>query len=58
MMATYFDDKKDLEKAKQLWMSLQHSEEKKKGEPDGAANGSQPIRSETNRTSGAAGSRR
>jgi hypothetical protein len=27
-------------------------------EPDGAANGSQPIRSETNRTSGAAGSRR
>ena len=29
-----------------------------KGEPDGAANGSQPIRSETNRTSSAAGSRR
>jgi hypothetical protein len=28
------------------------------GQPDGAANGSQPIRSETNRTSGAAGSRR
>jgi len=28
------------------------------GEPDGAANGSQPIRSETNRTSSAAGSRR
>ena len=27
-------------------------------EPDGAANGSQPIRSETNRTSSAAGSRR
>ena len=27
-------------------------------EPDGAANGSQPIRSETNGTSGAAGSRR
>ena len=27
-------------------------------EPDGAANGSQPIRSETNRTSGAAGPRR
>jgi hypothetical protein len=31
---------------------------KSKVEPDGAANGSQPIRSETNRTSGAAGSRR
>jgi hypothetical protein len=30
----------------------------KKTEPDGAANGSQPIRSETNSTSGAAGSRR
>jgi len=30
----------------------------KKGEPDGAANGSQPIRSETNSTSSAAGSRR
>ncbi len=29
-----------------------------KGEPDGPANGSQPIRSETNRTSSAAGSRR
>ena len=29
-----------------------------KGEPDGAAKGSQPIRSETNRTSSAAGSRR
>jgi hypothetical protein len=31
---------------------------KTSSEPDGAANGSQPIRSETNRTSGAAGSRR
>jgi hypothetical protein len=30
----------------------------RKGEPDGAANGSQPIRSVTNRTSSAAGSRR
>ncbi len=30
----------------------------RKGEPDGAANGSQPIRSETNRISPAAGSRR
>ena len=30
----------------------------KKAEPDGPANGSQPIRSETNRTSSAAGSRR
>ena len=29
-----------------------------RGEPDGAANGSQPIRSETNGTSSAAGSRR
>jgi hypothetical protein len=29
-----------------------------KVEPGGAANGSQPIRAETNRTSGAAGSRR
>ena len=29
-----------------------------KGEPDGPANGSQPIRSETHRTSPAAGSRR
>jgi hypothetical protein len=29
-----------------------------KGEPDGPANGSQPIRSEANRTSSAAGSRR
>jgi len=28
------------------------------GQPDGSANGSQPIRSETNRTSSAAGSRR
>jgi hypothetical protein len=31
---------------------------KKNAEPDGPANGSQPIRSETNRTSSAAGSRR
>ena len=31
---------------------------KAKAEPDGAANGSQPIRSETNRTSSATGSRR
>jgi len=30
----------------------------KNAQPDGAANGSQPIRSETNRTSSAAGSRR
>jgi hypothetical protein len=29
-----------------------------KAEPDGAANGPQPIRSETNQTSSAAGSRR
>ena len=32
--------------------------ERKEGEPGGAANGSQPIRSETNRTSSADGSRR
>ena len=32
--------------------------ERKGGQPDGAANGSQPIRSETNSTSSAAGSRR
>ena len=32
--------------------------DEKNGEPDGPANGSQPIRSETNRTSSAAGSRR
>jgi hypothetical protein len=31
---------------------------KRLGQPDGAANGSQPVRSETNRTSSAAGSRR
>lgn len=31
---------------------------RRNAEPDGAANGSQPIRSETNRTSSAAGSRR
>ena len=33
-------------------------QQNQKSEPDGAANGSQPIRSETNRTSSAAGSRR
>jgi hypothetical protein len=55
MMATYFDDKRDLEKAKQLWMSLQGSD-KASGEPDGAANRSQPAGSETNRTSSTAGS--
>ena len=32
--------------------------ERREGEPDGAANGSQPIRSGTSRTSSAAGSRR
>ena len=32
MMSTYFDDKKDLEKVKRLWMSLRQSE-KKTGEP-------------------------
>jgi len=34
------------------------SDSKTSGQPNGAANGSQPIRSETNRTSSAAGSRR
>ncbi len=34
------------------------STKKRTGEPSGPANGSQPIRSETNRTSSAAGSRR
>jgi hypothetical protein len=43
MMATYFDDKKDLEKAKQLWMSLQRSDK---------------IGTKTNGTSAAAGSGR
>jgi len=57
MMVTYFDDKKDLEKAKLLWTSLQRLD-KRIGEQDGAANGSQPIRSETNRPPPAAGSRR
>jgi hypothetical protein len=33
-------------------------QQESKGQQDGAANGSQPIRSETNRTSSAAGSRR
>jgi hypothetical protein len=35
-----------------------HQNTSRAAEPDGAANGSQPARSETNRTSGAAGSRR
>jgi hypothetical protein len=38
------------------WLAI--TEGKKHSEPDGAANGSQPIRSETNGTSPAAGSRR
>jgi len=38
---------------RQLWETRQ-----KEAEPDGTANGSQPIRSETNTTSSAAGSRR
>jgi hypothetical protein len=36
---------------------IERFEPRTKGEPDGPANGSQPIRSETNRTSPAAGSR-
>jgi len=38
--------------------STQTTNQIKMGQQDGAANGSQPIRSETNRTSSAAGSRR
>ena len=40
---------------KQLWLQQSGT---LSGEPDGAANGSQPIRSDTNSTSSAAGSRR
>ena len=36
----------------------QHGAQEENAQPDGPANGSQPIRSETNRTSSAAGSRR
>jgi hypothetical protein len=39
-------------------LGLTYKKTKRNVEPDGAANGSQPIRSETNRTSSAAGSRR
>jgi uncharacterized protein (TIGR03067 family) len=41
-----------------LWALKRVAATKKEVEPDGAANGSQPIRSETNSTSSAAGSRR
>jgi hypothetical protein len=44
--------------AQTLLAELQLGQEKGGAEPAGAANGSQPIRSETNRTSSAAGSRR
>ena len=43
MMATYFDDKKDLEKAKQLWMSLQRSDGPG-GEQGGPTNTAPPHR--------------
>jgi hypothetical protein len=44
---------------RQTIQRLQELQDRAKNvEPDGAANGSQPIRSETNRTSSAAGSRR
>ncbi len=39
-------------------MKVKESGRRSKRQPDGAANGSQPIRSETNSTSGATGSRR
>ena len=48
--------KPDVEGIKRWYGMWSHL--KKLAEPDGAANGSQPIRSETNRTSSAAGSRR
>ena len=46
------------EKALEILKAKQAELEKTSAEPDGAANGSQPIRSETNETSPAAGSRR
>ena len=45
------------ETPRDYWASKEWIKQKK-SEPDGAANGSQPIRSETNSTSPAAGSRR
>jgi hypothetical protein len=41
----------------ELWPSFMHLD-RRNSQQDGAANGSQPIRSETNRASSAAGSRR
>ena len=55
-MAIYFDDPSELKTAQAVWRSLKPVSAK--SEQDGAANGSQPIRSESNRTSSAAGSRR
>ena len=40
------------------WKTKRVADEQGRAQPDGPATGSQPIRSETNRTSGAAGSRR
>ena len=51
-------DAKLLASLKRALGSLAGNSTKNKAEPDGSANGSQPIRSETNRTSSAAGSRR
>jgi hypothetical protein len=47
-----------LEEAEAILLSWGLKRLSHNSEPDGAANGSQPIRSETNRTSSAAGSRR
>ena len=46
------------EENEKLLMAMDKRSEAKNPQPNGAANGSQPIRSETNRTSSAAGSRR
>jgi len=43
---------------KDLWVYRESVQYTKKVEPDGPANGSQPLRRKTNRTSSAAGSRR
>lgn len=51
---SFLRDQATLRKA----ISERRAQQGRRAEPDGTANGSQPISSETNRTSGAAGSRR